>query len=223
MTRQQFDDNIEEIRALIHRMGDCVVEMIDLGVRCALDPDPQLVQRVRNLDNVVDDSERRAVELVVESMLRQSPVASDLRLLTSTLSIIGELEQAGDDAEKMASRAHRIQSDLPDQFRSILYDLAQEVAEILRSAISLYDHYTDALAERILTLDDRVDSTYKSARRQFITMMDEQPGSAGTLFRCISVFHALEHAADRAVEITKRLRIHYRGYDEPVPDTEPDL
>jgi len=220
MTRRQFDENLEEIRALIHRMGDCVVEMIDLGVRCAMEPDAQLMQRVRSLDNVVDESERRAVELVVETILRQAPVAGDLRLLTSTLSIIGELEKAGDDAEKMASRASRIQAEFPEEFRTALYDLAQEVARIVQAAISLYDHYSDEMATQVLSLDDQVDSTYKNARRQFITLMDEQPGSARTLFRCISVFHALEHAADRAVEITKRLRMHYRGYDEPAQVAE---
>lgn len=218
MTRRQFDDQLDEIKALIHRMGDCVTEMLDLATQLAFAFDEGHYARIQALDDIVDRSEEQAMTIAVEAIMRQSPVAGDLRLLASTLSIVGELEQAGDDAEKLAGRARKMGDALPEEFKAALFDMQQEACEVLRLAVSLYDHYDDEVAERILEADNAVDFGYKSARKRVVALIEEHPQNARQLLRLIGLFHALEHAADRGVEITKRLRMHSMGHRRPAEE-----
>ncbi len=221
MTRREFDERIDEIRSLVLRMGACVVDMLELGVRCTLEGDESLYQRVKSLDDVIDESEKLAVGIAVDCLLKQAPVANDLRLLTSTLSIVGELEKAGDDAEKMASRARRLSGQFPDELKSALYDLQAEAAKVIRSATALYLKYDEEVASEALLMDDTVDASYKTARRRFMELIVERPESVRDLLRGINTFHAIEHAADRGVEIVKRLRLHHNNFEDRMKPEEP--
>jgi phosphate uptake regulator len=51
-----------------------------------------------------------------------------------------------------------------------------------------------------------IDSAYKKARNQIFVMASENPVATQELFWTIEIFHSLEHVADHAVEIARRMK-----------------
>jgi phosphate transport system protein len=134
-------------------------------------------------------------------VMQESPVASDLRFLVSTLGVVGEIEEVADDAVKLARRSLKLGTNFPSSMKVQLSDLSEIARRQLASAIRLYADFDN----------DQVDSAYSRARDELLVLLKKDPSDAGGLVRAIEVFHALEHVSDGAVAIAKRMLI----IDEP--------
>jgi phosphate uptake regulator len=66
--------------------------------------------------------------------------------------------------------------------------------------------YDEELASNIIEYDSMIDSAYKKARNQIFVMASENPVATQELFWTIEIFHSLEHVADHAVEIARRMK-----------------
>lgn len=206
MTRRELDDKLEEIRTMLISMADQVCSMVLDGVEGAVSDDMPMLERVVTADPQIDDLEDQIMRQVFELIVMQSPVSDDARLLMGTLSIVGELEQAGDDAVKLARRATKMRGKFREDLLAPLGALAESSVQMMSDAMSLYSHYDDDKAQEIIEGDSLIDTAYKQARRRILEVTDSEGPLSRDMFRTIEIFHALEHFADHGVEIAKRLR-----------------
>lgn len=206
MTRRELDEKLDEIRTLLISMADQVCSMVLDGVEGAVSDDLAMLERVVEADPRIDELEDRIMKEVFELMVMQSPVSEDARLLMGTLSIVGELEQAGDDAVKLARRASKMRGKFREDLLAPLGALAESSVQMMSDAMALYSQYDDAKAEEIIEGDSLIDTAYKRARRHILEVADAEGPLSRDMFRTIEIFHALEHFADHGVEIAKRLR-----------------
>jgi phosphate transport system protein len=212
----KLDQELEIVRRHVERMLECCDQMLSIAVEDALDEDTSRVQEVFDLDDEVDVLELEAMNSVVVTIMKRQPVSQDLMFLTSTLAIIGEVEKAGDHACNLAKRARKVAGIFPEELRSELRDLAKTVRGMLKKSVHVYLDYSEDNAMQVIAADEEIDATYKSARKQVAAHIEEQPEYTKKLLRCIEVFHALEHVADRAVDIAKHMRrLHSRPSDAP--------
>lgn len=212
--RQRFDEKLSQIRSEIVRMGNLASEMANQAIEAVQTSDTTLAAEVATQDDEVDRIEEETIRACVQLVMQESPVAGDLRFLTATLGIIGEIEKVADDAVKLARRAKRFQGQFPGEFRAALHEMGRDARQAFASSLRLYAAYDPALAIEIIESDERVDKSYSEARKRAIDLMKTSPGSTETLVRTIDCFHALEHIADRAVAIAKRMQVHYESAAE---------
>lgn len=194
-------------------MGGATNDMVRLAVEAALSGDVALADRVISIDDEVDEFEREIFGKAVMVVMQEAPVAEDLRLLVSTMGIVGELENIGDDAVKLARRATKLASQFPPELKVRLVELGEAARRSLGSAIRLYSEFDPALAEQIVEDDRAIDSAYSAARLQVFDMIRESPNDTEQLVRTIDAFHALEHVADHAVAIARRMQLLYGQLD----------
>jgi phosphate transport system protein len=210
--RTSLDIKLGQLQSILVRMHATVTTMIRMAVRVTLESDQSLARQVRRLDDEVDVLELEAMNVVIELLMRHAPVARDLKVLTATLGIVGELEKAGDDAVKLARRSKKTVETFPEEMQHALQEMSEATIQILDDAMVLYTDYSDELVERVMDSDSDIDSRYKRARNNLLSLIADTPTMTKPLYRCIEAFHALEHAADHAVDIAKRMRIvFYRG------------
>lgn len=210
LTRRELDEKLNEIRNMLISMADQVCSMVLDGVEGAVSDDVPMMERVVAADPMIDDLEDRIMREVFELMVMQSPVSDDARLLMGTLSIVGELEQAGDDAVKLARRASKMRGKFREDLLAPLGALAESSVQMMSDAMALYSQYDDEKAKEIIEGDEMIDTAYKRARRHILEVADEEGPLSRDMFRTIEIFHALEHFADHGVEIAKRLRKFHR-------------
>jgi len=207
--RVRYDTALREIEADVIHMGNIVLDMIQLAVKAAVEDDHEFARKVVSMDDEVDRLEHALSEKTILTIFKESPVAHDFLFLTSTLGILGEIEQAGDDAAKLARRAGKLQVDFPDELKSLLQEMELQTRAIFSGALRLVCNYSRDEADRLVLSDDVVDLTYKTSRNKVMELVKSHPEDVRQLFRCTEIFHALEHISDHATDIAKRLRLFY--------------
>ncbi|MCC7435962.1 MAG: hypothetical protein IT363_14865 [Methanoregulaceae archaeon] len=206
--RQRVDDRHKSIQADVLRMGGIAGDMVRLAVEAVISGDIEQARRVIEMDDEVDALEKETLNATVLAVGLEAPVAGDLRLLVCTLGVIGEVEKVADDAVKLARRSTKLTGHFPAELKLALHQLGEEARRLFASAMRLYVEYTPELAHDIVSGDEAVDGHYVQARNRVFDLIRENPVETEHLVRTIEAFHALEHVADHAVEIARRLRMH---------------
>lgn len=207
--RDRVDEKHQSISAAIVRMGNVAGEMVRLSVEAVLSGDVGLARHVMEMDDEVDDLEKETIQRIVVAVGMESPVAADLRLLTSSLGIIGEMEKCADDAVKLSRRATKLVGHFPGEMKLALEQMGVEARKALNMALKLYMEYDEELADSIIRQDDVVDTAYVAARNRLFELIQKDPSETSHLVRAIEAFHALEHVADHAAEVAARLKLYY--------------
>jgi len=206
--RQRVDDRHKSIQADVLRMGGIAGDMVRLAVEAVISGDIEQARRVIEMDDEVDALEKETLNATVMAVALEAPVAGDLRLLVCSLGVIGEVEKIADDAVKLARRSTKLTGHFPAELKLALHQLGEEARRLFASAMRLYVEYTPELAHEIVAGDEAVDGHYVHARNRVFDLIRENPVETEHLVRTIEAFHALEHVADHAVEIARRLRMH---------------
>ncbi len=209
--RQQFSQVLDEIRRDIVRMGGRVNDLVKLAIDAALGGDLDLAQRVIADDDEIDAYEQDIHRRTVLTVLQEAPVAADYRFLVSALGVVGEVEKAADDAVKLARRVKKLSGNFPTELKVALVELGEESRRMFAASIRLFTEYSPELADEIIANDKEVDTRYSKARNRVIEMIRENPENSESLVRTIDSFHALEHVADHAVEIARRMKMLYEA------------
>lgn len=197
------------IRGKVVRMGGLASDMIRQSVEAVVQNDTDLGRQVIDTDDVID---RLEAEILNDTMLcvgLEAPVASDLRFLVATLGIVSELEKAADHGVKLARRGRKLAGRFPSEFKLALTEICDDARRLLASALRLYTSYEAELAEEIILSDEDVDRRFAECRSKMMDLIEQAPEDTELLLRAINVFHALEHVADHAVAIAKRLQYAY--------------
>ncbi|CAN5426949.1 phosphate signaling complex protein PhoU [soil metagenome] len=200
---------MEEIRSDVVRMGNDALEMVRLAVDATVTGDDDLAEQVFAADDRVDDFERSVFNRTLVTVLQEAPVASDLRMLVSTLAIVSEIEKVGDDAVKLARRATKLHGVFPSEMRRALTELGDQSRRLFASSLRLYTDYSSELAQEIVLGDHAIDAAYTNARNAVLGLIRSHPENSEHLVRTMESFHALEHVADRAVAIALRMQMAY--------------
>jgi phosphate transport system protein len=207
--RQQFSQVLDEIRHDVVRMGTRTNELVKLAVEAALNGDLDMAQQVIKLDDEIDNYEQEIHKRTVLTVMQEAPVAADFRFLVSALGVVGEVEKAADDAVKLARRARKLSGQFPSEMKVALVALGEESRRMFSAAIRLFAEYSNELADEIIASDKEVDTQYSQARNRVIELIRANPENSDNLVRTIEAFHALEHVADHAVEIARRMKMLY--------------
>lgn len=207
--RESYDQQLSDIRSSTIQMGERTIEMVRIACEAVLSGNEELARAVVEADNIVDALEDEIIQKTVLTVMRESPVASDLRFLISTLGVLGEIERAADHAVKLARRLQKIGTRFPAELKAPLIDLGEKARHALAGALRLYDQFDSELAEEIISSDEVIDEKYTSAKKKILELITANPDQADSYLRTIQSFHALEHVADHAVEIAERLKVHH--------------
>lgn len=188
-------------------MGNIAAEMVRLATDATINGDVELARRVMGMDDEIDEIDRMTLHTSVLTLMQQAPVASELRLIVSTMGVVGEIERVADDAVKLARRAKKLSGHFPSEMKLALHELGEQARKAFMMSIKLYSEFENALAEEIIRMDHEIDTRYVIERKRVFEMIAAQPQNTEMLVRTIDAFHHLEHVADHAVEIASRLRI----------------
>lgn len=205
--RHTYRNAFDEILQAVIRMGAAVNNLVKMSIDAALTGNLDQVEGVISGDDEIDSYELDIFKKTVSIVLRESPVATDYRVLVATLGVVGEIERAGDDAVKLARRAKKLRGQFPAEMRVPLVELGEEARRVFSAALRLYTEFSVDLADEIIASDEGIDTRYSTARSRVIEMIRANPENTEHLVRTIDAFHALEHVADHGVEIARRLKM----------------
>jgi phosphate transport system protein len=201
--RIELDREWEAIRTDLFRLGDRVDTAIDRAIMALLNQDKRLAREVVEADGTINARRYQMEDACLTTIVRQQPVASDLRRLIAAMHIAGELERMADLAEGIANIVLKLEAStrLP---LSNFDRMAQAVRRMLRSSLYAFAYDDIQQADRIPVLDDKIDEYYQQNMRNLLTYMLEDSGVIPEATYLLWVSHNLERIGDRCVNIGKR-------------------
>jgi len=196
LTRVVLDKELEELNSQIIRLGTLVDDALELSLEALESGDLAKAGMVIEGDSIIDSTRATIEEHAIRLLTLQQPLGGrDLRLLTSTLSIAGDLERTGDGAAGIAQiilRMAPLRSDTSqvniDRVSSIsaseesylteaailksMLDLGIEARRVLRGTMEAFANSDAKAARYIWEEDDVVDVRYHLVRHDLMAMLE---------------------------------------------------
>jgi phosphate transport system protein len=203
-TLKAFDQELDELRALISQMGGLAEHAIRESMRALMQRDfagaAAVVEDDRKLDQLEAEAERRVVQLIA----LRAPMADDLREAIAALKIVGVVERIGDYAKNIAKRVPQL-GDARDQIEpvSLLPEMARIAAEMVHDVLDAFVERDADKARAVCERDRAVDDFYNSIFRALLTFMMEDPANITPSTHLLFVAKNIERIGDHATNIAE--------------------
>jgi phosphate transport system protein len=211
---RQFNQELENLRRDVMRMGGMVEEMVADAVAAVLEGDSEKAEAVIAADDQVNLMEKEIDEAAMEILARRQPTASDLRLVMAIVKTINDLERVGDEAEKIARLAITLaESERPRNNYYELEVMGGHVRTMLRDALDGFVRMVSEIALDLFRADQKVDDEYESILRQYYSYLAEEPRHTTRVLNSIWIARSLERIGDHAKNIGEYIFYLVEGTD----------
>ena len=197
-------------------MGSMVRRAIERSMQALKARDMELAQKVIEEDARINEKRFVIEEKCVHFIVRQQPVAGDLRLIICILNLITDLERMADHAEGIAKIVLMLGSEPPLKPLIDLPRMAEKVGGMLTRSLSAFIKRDEKAAREICAEDDEVDALYDQVFRELLTFMLEDPRTITRATRLLWIGHNLERIADRVTNICERVVFLVTGKMEEI-------
>ena len=210
----QFDEELEEIRTQLMEMGGKVEQQLKDSIQAVIKADSSLAEEVIREERLVDEMEVDIDEACILIIARRQPAASDLRFVMMVTKAINDLERIGDEARKIANHAVILseQDGLSQGYKEVRH-LGDSVSGMLADALDAFARFDVEAAMKTLEEDAQVDLDYKSALRELVTYMMEDPRSISRAINILWVVRSLERIGDHAKNLCEQIVYVVKGKD----------
>ena len=201
MVREGFHNRIKELERDVLHMGEMVIEAVNNSVGALGSLDARMAQKVVDNDAKVNQFRWMLEDKCVDLIALQQPVASDLREIIATLSIVRDLERIGDYAEGIG-KIVLMHGDQP-LVKALVFlpPMAEKAVSMLRRSLEAFVNRDADKARQICLEDDEVDRLHDQACSDLINRMVENPSVITRATYLMWAAHNLERIADRATNI----------------------
>lgn len=211
---QQFNDELEAIRTDMLEMGGLVEKQVSDAIVALIEGDGKMAETVRENDHAINQMERAIDEECMRILARRQPAASDLRLVMAITKIVVDLERIGDEASKIAKRALQLveEGQSPRGYVECRH-IGHHVRKMVQDALDAFARSDSELALAVAREDKMVDQEYKTAMREMVTYMMEDPRSISRVLSILWVLRSLERVGDHARNVAEQVIYLVKGTD----------
>ena len=156
-----FNEELKQVADDLDRMAQNVRKAIKGAGEALLNQDVEAAQTVIDGDIEIDALESSVIDQCVKLLAKQNPVATDLRVVVSTMRLASTFERMGDLARHVAARRTYPAAAIPESAQPVfaeMIDFLDNTADQLVAMLSDRDAKT---AEAIILADDKLDNLHR--------------------------------------------------------------
>lgn len=201
--RNRFDRQLKELNDELIEMGSMIEKSIEKALVALVTQNTQKAQEVIAFDVEIDRQEREIESLCMKLLLQQQPVAKDLRLISSALKMITDMERIGDQAADIAELAI-FMADKP--YIKELKHISQMGQETMIMVVTSVDAFVEKdlkKAQEVLTHDDIVDKLFDEVKAELIEMIHQNKDIGEQATDLLMVAKYFERIGDHATNIAE--------------------
>lgn len=198
--RNSFDEQLKELNRELIEMGSLCEQIISGAIGALLKNSDEQRRLVDSIDGSIDRKERDIEALCMRLLLRQQPVARDLRLISSALKMISDMERIGDQAADISQITVFMQGrSLPI---SHIEAMARRSAEMVTCAIDSFVRRDLEKARSVYRMDDAVDDLFIEIKQEIVRLLkNNEDGELCLDYLMIAKY--LERIGDHAVNVAE--------------------
>jgi phosphate transport system protein len=203
--RVTFQEELDQLEAILQEEGALVLRVLRGALNALAQRDVELADEVISFDDDVDRLYLQ-IEQEIESLLaRQTPVATDLRLVLAMLHVNLHLERMADYSVTIAKLTKLVADVEPDpMLLQSLQEMGERAEEMIRVALDSLANRDLEAAESLVDLDELIDRSNRRFVERVVEIVAE-PGLREWVLRMVLVSRTLERIGDHAVDIGEQV------------------
>lgn len=208
--RNKFDEQLETLHIELIKMGALCEEAVTAAI-CALEKnDPALLDKVFEADSEIDQKESDIERLCMKLLLQQQPVATDLRVISSALKMITDMERVGDQASDIAEISRFIITGGPG-INEDIKKMAKEAVKMVTDSVDSFVKKDLELARKVIAYDDVVDKWFATMKTEVIDMISKDSTKGEYSIDLLMIAKYLERIGDHATNIAEWVEFSITG------------
>lgn len=212
VVREEFERELVKIHEMIVRMGTATLDSISSAVDALVELDKSKAQIVIDNDDVIDQMERDIDQACLEMIIRQQPVAADMRDAISTLKLITDLERIADHASDICEKVLILaQFDTCIVIPADVIRMSDYSKIMIKSALDAYVSKDESAAVEVVDMDDKVDALYVKIKKYLIDRMRQDPANIEGLVELLTICKYFERISDHAQNVAEWVIFYVRG------------
>lgn len=208
--RLSFDESLAQLSNNLIRMGAMATDAVSRAISAIETGDEKLAQEVINGDSEVDNMEKEIEQQCLMLLLRQQPVARDLRKVSTAIKMITDIERVGDAASDIAEISLHLPQGIHPRFSDI-QRMAAEARDMVADAIKAYVDESSSQADEVIARDDIVDNYFNEIKRELAKFIAEDPQQIDMAMDYLMIIKYLERLGDHAVNISEWVKFYKTG------------
>ena len=200
--RNRFDTQLMELNNELIAMGALCENAIASSVKALLNGDVKLAASAIRIDQEIDRKEREIESMCLKLLLQQQPVASDLRLISSVLKMITDIERIGDQASDIAEIV---------TFLSGACGHNKHIEEMVTDSLDAFVRRDLSLAWSVIEYDDVVDNLFTECKKDLIAEIAQNSDDGERVLDILMIAKYLERIGDHATNIAEWVEFSITG------------
>ena len=200
--RSKYDEQLELLNREMIAMGALCEEVISLASRALMEHSTVIASKVKPLDADIDQKEREIESLCLKLLLRQQPVAGDLRTVSAALKMITDMERIGDQAEDIEEIIRFLEphSQVDTTHIGIM---AEATIKMVNDSIDAFVKKDINIADKVIRHDDYVDELFSEVRAALIDMISKDSTKGEYAIDLLMIAKYFERIGDHATNIAE--------------------
>ncbi|MDD4678618.1 MAG: phosphate signaling complex protein PhoU [Tissierellia bacterium] len=201
--RYRFDRELDTLNLELIKMGSLIENSIEYSIKALINQDLSSVKKVNELEIEIDDMEKTIEGHCLKLLLQQHPVASDLRIISTALKMITDMERIGDNAEDIAEIAKYMfnQKFIKDIVH--IPQMADATISMVKRSIDAFVNKDKNLAEEVCKSDDIVDNLFNIIKEELIEKIQEDKSNGEQAIDLLMIAKYFERIGDHAENIAE--------------------
>ena len=198
-----LDEHIEKLKRRVMKMCSLVDEQVQSAIKSVEEENLELAKQVIEKDNKVDKYDNKIDKICQKIFALTQPVAMDLRLIMSSLTINNNLERIGDIAVNIAEYIIMIQKKPAFYNQTKLEEMFKVSKQMLKDAIDAYIGGNETLAKSVIESDDKLDQLNFNNHKILIDIMKQNPDNIEPGIALLVMSRQLERLGDHCTNIAE--------------------
>ncbi len=211
MLRTRFERDLEKLKIDLNKMTHLVVTAIEDCVTAFKTQDKELATEIINQDKLINDCERSIEARCLSLILKQQPIAGDLRNVSTALKIVTDLERIGDQSADIAAIIIELEGRAVFKMVEHIPNMASIAKKMVRGAVDAFNEQDLELAREIKKYDEELDKNFDIVKTELSDIMKESPENTDLCINFLMIAKYLERIGDHAANICEWVEFNKTG------------
>ena len=208
--RNLYQEQLWNLNQELIQMGAACQEIISLAAEALTGYSPQLEEKTTQVGAVIDESERTIETICLKLLLRQQPVASDLRQISAAMKMITDMERIGDQAEDIVDLVPKMETGGEETYPRI-QEMAKAAKYMVTEAVDAYVRQDLQLARVVMDYDDVVDNYFNQIKHDILGILTANPGEGEYALDLLMIAKYFERIGDHCTNIAEWVEFSVTG------------
>ncbi len=201
--RNKFDEQLLDLNDKLIQMGALIESAIANAVSALNEQEIETANKAIDFDTEIDQAEKEIESLCLKLLLQQQPVARDLRLISSALKMITDMERIGDQAADIAEITIQLAKSKKVKIPKYIRAMAQTTIQMVNDSIDAFVKKDLNLAYSVIKCDDTVDNLFDMVKDSLIKHLVDNVNDGEQAIDLIMIAKYFERIGDHATNIAE--------------------